>query len=283
VSSVLRFPFSGAGRSLSGTPLNGDRGVRLVYIDEAGISNPSQEPWLVVAGVIVDADKQLIHLERKIRSIIDRHIPEQFRDGFIFHAKELFNGGGAVFKRHNSEWPLKKRLEIAMEIAALPRKIGLPIVIGAIERKTFDQTFNQSEWNGRSVTEAAHAVAFSVCSVHTELWMRRKASSEICMLIVEDNSSMRTFLTNIQHAHQDPKYCSVHVSETKILPYRKIRASPLFEKKQDSVSLQMADFCAYVMKKASMTDPRYYDLFKMLEPQIVQEADPDIERTTLAG
>jgi hypothetical protein len=39
-------------------PLQGDKIVRLVYMDEAGISKATQEPFVVVAGVIIDASSQ---------------------------------------------------------------------------------------------------------------------------------------------------------------------------------------------------------------------------------
>lgn len=105
-------------RSLSGHSLVGCKLLRLVYIDEAGISNPKQEPFLVVAGVIVHADQKLNAIERHLEHILERHIPARQRDGFVFHATELFNGGGKVFRRQKSdvigpvEWPLERRLKI---------------------------------------------------------------------------------------------------------------------------------------------------------------------------
>ena len=80
--------------------------MRLVYVDEAGISDKKQEPFLVVAGVIIDTDKQLVALERHLDKIVARHIPPQHRENFVFHASHLFNGGGKVFTRNNPEWPL---------------------------------------------------------------------------------------------------------------------------------------------------------------------------------
>ena len=50
-------------RSLSGAPVDlVNRHMRLVYLDEAGISNPVQEPFLVVAGIVVNADQDWILL-----------------------------------------------------------------------------------------------------------------------------------------------------------------------------------------------------------------------------
>jgi len=284
MGSVLRFPHQGAWESLSGAPLQGDRVVRLVYMDEAGISNVQHEPWLVVAGVVVDADKQLMALERRIASIINHYIPEHQRDGFVFHASHLFNGGGKVFDRSDSNWPLEKRLQIAAELARLPRQLGLLVAIGAVNRREFLKTFDASQWDGRDPTTAAHAIAHTVCSVHVDLWMRRNASNEVCMLIVEDNSQMRKFLTELLHSHQNPKMApQIAGDSTKILPFRKIKASPLFEQKSQSVSLQLADFCAYVMKKSYMADVRYRDLFLELKPRIIHEVNPDTKADALAG
>ena len=85
-------------RAFGGGPLEGNRLVRLVYVDEAGISNPKQEPFLVVAAVIVDGDRQLRGVMRQLDKIVDRHIPQGHQTDFVFHATELFNGGGKVFK-----------------------------------------------------------------------------------------------------------------------------------------------------------------------------------------
>lgn len=137
--------------SLSGCSLDGTKIVRLVYMDEAGISKQAQEPFLVVAGVLVDADRVLNGVENQLEGIMRRHIPAEHQDGFVFHATELFNGGGKVFRREASdfvgprEWPLDRRLKIADEIMAIPRKFNLPIAIGFVERATFPRAFNLSE------------------------------------------------------------------------------------------------------------------------------------------
>jgi hypothetical protein len=90
--------------------------MRLVYIDEGGISKATQEPFVVVAGVIIDADRVLNGVENQLERIMQRNIPERYHKEFIFHATELFNGGGKVFKRERNdvvgprEWPLDRRL-----------------------------------------------------------------------------------------------------------------------------------------------------------------------------
>src|SRR5436190_43243 len=117
---------------LFGGRLCGDRLVYLAYIDEAGISNPQHEPFLVVAGVIVHADKKQLAVSRHLDRLVRRFIPPDKQDGFVFHATEIFGGVGKLFNRE--DWPLPKRLEIADALAAIPASFGLPIVYGAVER-----------------------------------------------------------------------------------------------------------------------------------------------------
>ena len=42
--------------------------MRLVFLDEAGISNPEHEPYMIIAAVIVDADKKLIAVQSILTS-----------------------------------------------------------------------------------------------------------------------------------------------------------------------------------------------------------------------
>src|SRR5207248_3428237 len=42
--------------AFDGGLLRGDKIVRLVYLDEAGISNPKDEPFLVIAGIAVNSN-----------------------------------------------------------------------------------------------------------------------------------------------------------------------------------------------------------------------------------
>ena len=78
-------------RALGGARLEGTRIVRLVYLDEAGLSKPGEEPFLVVAGAIVHADHKLTAIERHLDGIASRNIRRDLLDdGFVFHAHELY-------------------------------------------------------------------------------------------------------------------------------------------------------------------------------------------------
>src|SRR3989338_7048429 len=98
--------------------------MRIVYMDEAGISNRNQESHVVVAAAIIDADRVLASLEHYLEELINEYIPEHHREGFIFHATEIFHGHkagcGKVFDRDN--YPRKKRGELADQLSIIPTK-----------------------------------------------------------------------------------------------------------------------------------------------------------------
>jgi hypothetical protein len=234
--------------------------MRLVYIDEAGISR--DEPFLTVAAIIVDADRQLVALERNLDRLVEKWIPAELREDFVFHATELFNGGGKVFRRDNPNWTLERRLQIADDIAALVRKHRVVVTCGIVDKANFPQDpgtralYEASGEKDRAV--AAHVTAFSVCSLKVDRWMRENASNEVCLLIVEDNTDARALMRETQAYHQDKRiFATLAEDHRQYFPLRKIKEDPLFQKKRPSSVLQLADFCAYVSKRLLMKDDRY--------------------------
>ncbi len=101
--------------ALGGGPLHGEKAVRIVYLDEAGISNPKQEPFVTVAGVIVHGDDELNRVENRLKKLVKKYIPEGKRQGFVFHAKEIFHGGRTM-NRQDPNWSLQRRPAIATEL-----------------------------------------------------------------------------------------------------------------------------------------------------------------------
>ena len=265
--------------SLSGHPLEGEKIVRLVYMDEAGISNPQHEPFVVVSGVMVDADKKLVAVERHLDSLVTRFIPEEHRDGFVFHANQLFNGGGPVFKRNTDNWSLTERLKIADCLAAVPKKFKLPLCFGFVERAKFPSTIDVDVFARGDKTVAAHVIAFVTCAMQVEMWMRDHVPGEVCMLVVENNEQARQLISDTQATYQSASALRkmydgiIAEREAQYFPYRRIKQRPLFEPKAPSSVLQLADFCAYVIKKRLMGDARYDRFFG---PVYEMATEPDL-------
>ena len=118
-------------RALGGARLVGDRLMRMVYLDEAGISNPKHEPFVVVAGPIIHADRKWKAVEAHLNGMADKYAEPKDRERFVFHATEIFSGGG-FFPRE--KWPKEVRWAILDELVQIPAAFNLPIACGWAER-----------------------------------------------------------------------------------------------------------------------------------------------------
>lgn len=255
-----------------GSPLEGNKLVRLVYVEEAGTSQ--KEPVLSVAAVIVDADRQLLAVERHIDKLVERWIPEHQREGFVFHATELFNGthggSGKPFERGHPDWPMSKRLEIADSLAAIPKRFGLTLTAAWLERTSFPHT-NRAllDWNKRPQGEKAllaHVCTFLACAAKVDQWMRQKTNGEVCLLVVEDHEQARSTIRAVQNRYQQASVTALMVDEGKeFFPLKRIKEDPLFQAKRPSSVLQLADFCAYTVKKLVASDSRYLRFYEPLK------------------
>ena len=259
--------------------------MRLAYVDEAGISNPTQEPFLVVAGVVVHGDGQMAQVRSQLNKAVRNWIPPDQQESFVFHATELFNGGGKVFVRDpkdtpNPKWPLEKRLEIAKDIAKIFKANRLPIAFAAIDRATFPLTeLARSGWDQLTAKQKiinTHVTAHVVATMKVDVWLRQNAPNEHAMMIVEDNQQAKKLIHSTQQYYQQRKLetlLSDH--ERKYFPLRKIVEDPLFQEKRPGSVLQLADFAAYVIKRRLMGASPCDDSFDLIQSQIV---DPVVTR-----
>ena len=252
-------------------PIKGNRLVRLAYIDEAGIGNPEQEPFLVVAGVLVHGDIQWKPLEDYLSGLVRTYIPEENRPGFIFHALELFSGG-RFFQRDT--WPKAKRWEILEQIAKIPMLFDLPISFGYLDRAEFAANArSQGHQDKNAVHVASHAMAFGHCEIGIERWMRSTAGDEVAMLIAEDTDLVKPTLKEAHAFLRNPaKVAASEMADSPDLPLTKIIDTIHFASKQDSAPLQVADACAYIIKRYLMGKPDAMDFYKLLLPQLIWRA-----------
>jgi hypothetical protein len=113
--------------------LDGHNLVRLVYLDEGGVS--AREPLVVVAGVVVNADRSLVAVESYLDVLIEKHIPPADRSAFIFHATELWSG--SRYFKDDALWPLDRRLAILDDLVQIPRMFDIPVVYGLPGRTSY--------------------------------------------------------------------------------------------------------------------------------------------------
>lgn len=220
-------------RSISGTPLAGGRLVRFIYVDEAGTS--AREPFAVVAGIMVHADSQWRRLEQMVSDLVSETIPEAMRGSFLFHATELFSGGK---KFPRDQWPMEKRWSILDRLLSIPSCVNVPVVFGFIKKREpkLPDSFN-------------HGMAYTLCMIAADQFLRRCAPDEIATVIAEDAEHSRRILKKAQVMLQNEILAREVLPEfMNYLPVTHIKDTVHFALKSEAILLQIADACAFTMR-----------------------------------
>jgi hypothetical protein len=172
-------------------PAKGDARMRYVFVDEAGTS--ANEPYRVVAGIIVHADTQCEPVDAAVAKIVEA-IPEKVRERYpVFHAKRIW--GDQQFRE---EWTLPERKALLEAMMSVPREMKLALAYGA-EHK--DEPVPPELLKRMRLVQAHHALAFQACIAQADRWIREYApSGEIATVIAEDVPETRELLKYVaQH------------------------------------------------------------------------------------
>jgi hypothetical protein len=260
-------------RALGGGTLLGSNLGRFVYLDEAGVSSQQQEPWLVVAGLLVHADTQLNRLYKELESVAERHIPEGDRKGLVLHTSDIYGGNGKVFdEARNPYWTYQRRMAILEDLAEIPNKTNIFITGIPIERAKFPANIElpSRPSDGRkragkprkppTLTVLAHASAYIACLFEVDQWLGRNAKGENCMVIVEDNNESRAAIRQVHRYCLDgsmPFFGDLKND----FPFKRVREDPAFQEKTPDHPLVLSDFVAFVLKRRQMKDDRISPYF----------------------
>ena len=240
--------------------------MRVAYLDESGTS--PKEPVLAVAGILIHGDTQLISVEAHLGSLVEKHIPEDKREGFVFHATEIYHGGGrkSIF-RDKEEWPDERRWAILDDLVAVPAKFKLPVCISYVERSKFPVLPE-----GRTATQlekevVRHALALAINEMAIEWWMREHTTDEVAILIAENNNDVRLAAKEAHQYYRHPKALDdLGFHNDKYFPFVKIRDGLHFGEKSESRHLQIADACAWALRRFINGAPdaaRFYSPFEL--------------------
>jgi hypothetical protein len=257
--------------AFGGGPLEGRKVVRFIFMDEGGISR--NEPFVVVAGIFVHGDDQLVPLEDELERLKHKHIPQEDRRDFVFHAKDIWSGKG-IFK-DREKWPLVRRLDILRDLAEVPKKLDIPIIYEALERAKLDLANSpEAARAGRPPTSfeesvAAHAIVFCSCTLRIEQMMREVWPEEVAQMVAEDNDQVRALVKGTHEHFRDPSRIDGQITPTDMLPLKKIRGSVHFANKMESKPLQLADLCAFVIRGHLASHPQSGPLFAQIKPMMM--------------
>jgi hypothetical protein len=146
--------------------------------------------------MVVHGDRTYRKLERRIAEIVVEFIPREDWSGFLFHAKDIFQGAG--YFKDKEKWPRERRFPILRALAKLPRQFWMPVVFGHVNKEEYRRDAAQQimvhsrETNRAHVTDIAeHMVACARAEITIERQMRLFPRNEICMLIGEDTDRIK--------------------------------------------------------------------------------------------
>ena len=254
--------------ALGGAKLEGNRLVRITYIDESG-TNP-RDPAMVVAGVIVNGDSQLGPVEDAIAALVFKHIPEPDRDDFFFRASDIWNGWG-YFKGKDAEWPEARRHAILADLVQVPVVFGLPLAFGHVPRKEYMASLPRVP-SPEELRIAIHCVAFTHMGTLIERAFREQWPDENTLLIAEDLPEMKNMLRAVQAVMRSAK--AIQTLGFDVRPFKHIRDTVHFASKRDSRILQLADVCAYFIRGTISGYERHWPYHDVLASRMVAYPKP---------
>jgi hypothetical protein len=202
--------------------------VYIAYLDEAGLSR--SETHLVVAGIIVRED-QLLECEKQLDAVLEKHIPQQDREGFEFHAHPLFGGGGYFRK-----WPEKKRQWIIRDVLDSLMMFNLPIIYGAIDKPKHERKY--------VIPFDAHDLAFMLFAEKVDDWLAPKA--QVCILIADETKRNKIIKSSLRQYRKEGIPIGYSGKPRRL---DNIADAIYFANSKDSWGLQLADFCSYFIKR----------------------------------
>jgi hypothetical protein len=245
-----------------------------VYLDAAGLANIQHEPFAVVAGVIVHPDKQWRAINTYLSDLADEYVGRPRPFDFYFHATELFHGT-KHFPRE--KYDKETRFRILDRLVGIPKLFDSPIVWGHSERRLFAAGGAHHPPRHISPIAAASSVAFAIATNAAERWMNEVADQdEVAMVVMENDDQCNKLIERTHRLLSDPQltpFLALQLAQDVSL-HRLIY--PIhFEKKTDSSSLQIADVCAFALKRYLMKTPEYRRFYDPLEANLVNHLAED--------
>lgn len=213
--------------------------MRLIAVDEAGTS--VNDAVTVVASVLFHSAEQIAALESHLDEVRSKHIPAEYREGFVFHAKTIWSGGKPPFE-DKTAWPHLRRVEIIKDVLAARATLGFSVSYG-YALKDPDATGNMVDY-----AHWRHMTAYTLSLCGCERYLRQHAAEgEVAAMLAEDHP---THGHDLEALHRDI------VSPTtdfpiypELIPMKHVAPTLIRQKKTGSPLLQYADACAFALRR----------------------------------
>lgn len=260
-------------RSFGGGPLEGNRWVRVLYLDESGIGNLRKDPYLCVAGVLIDADTQWMPISNDLAEIVAQATPEGVARPPFIHAKDVYHGSGAY---HRDKWPAENRIDVIAGVSGIPAKYDVPVIWCAIDRREHAEQHPDDTPQQHLID--LYCICVVTCLLQAEHYMRGLSDkSEVCSVVLEENREIQKRLPEImdwiRNAEQHAD--AVEPGLLDIMPFRKIIDNPSSQPKSASSILQVADYCAFAIKRRVQQSKGGNHLIAPITSQLLLFKNPD--------
>ena len=188
------------------------------------------------------------------------------------HATDIYGGGDKDCIFHDKEeWPDERRWAILDDLVAVPAKFGLPIVFGLIEKAKFPPGPTEKQHTPQEIAVAAHAMAIIQCEIGVELWLRTNTEREITHIIAENNDEVRLAAREAHMLLRNQKEMEREgFRNHPCFPFKRICDGLQFTTKAESRLLQVADACAWALRRVANKAPNAFRFYGPLRSQIVQ-------------
>lgn len=222
---------------------------RILYLDESGITNDEDaDPYMIVAGVMLHTDSQWRAVRDALQKVADDWLPPQGRKGFIFHAKDIYHGNKSWDR---DVWPAEIRNQILIELVEITHTLKIPIFAQYVEKKTYGVgilTAEQLSYPHKAVQ--MQGICALDCVVWADRWLERYAPDENATVTAEDKTDVREVIRNMHVVLKNSKLMESNgLGVIEGLPLKRIIDGISFQRKNEAVALQLADACAFVLKR----------------------------------
>jgi hypothetical protein len=131
----------------------------------------------------------------------------------------------------------------------------------------------KSASKGGKIPAVVHGqiMAFIVASAGAEHWMQVMASDEVASMSMEDDHQSRKFVKETQRLLSDPRYYDQFPEQHRAFKLSRIIYPIHFEEKTDASALQIADVCAFSIKRWLMGTPESERFYRPIERFLVHK------------
>ena len=233
--------------ALGGGPLDGDKLVHFIYLDESGTGDPQHESHVVVAGVMVHADKQWKKVERELIDMADAFALPEDRPNFCFHAYDLYSGGKQEFR---TKYPWEKRRKFLQALCEIPVRFALPVFMFAINRKDYIARYTRPGESPDEIMTHILLHATGCCSQGVNTFIEKTLPAEEVATLVYEQNGRKSLAVTEYHKFFRSEFVEdalKDLSVRRMSRLDRIIEAPFHQTKTDSSLLQLADVCAYVL------------------------------------